>query len=81
MRYSRKAQPRQPGASNHISVNNPQSLVCLTVGGFLIEMRDKMNELTKRIVSAYCAADDDRTRVLFRHFGMAVFTGDAPDEH
>ena len=65
MRCSKKAQPRQPGASNHISVNNPQSLACLTVGGFLIEMRDKMNELTKRIVSC----------VLLLIIGLGCFFG------
>ena len=52
-------------SSNHISVNNPQSLVCLTVGGFLIEMRDKMNELTKRIVSC----------VLLMMIGLGCFFG------
>ena len=39
-----------------------------------------MNELTKRIVSCVLLLII-RARVLFRHFGMAVFTGDAPDEH
>ena len=38
-----------------------------------------MNELTKRIVS--CVLLMMIGLGFFRHFGMAVFTGDAPDEH
>ncbi len=39
-----------------------------------------MNELTKRIVSCVLLLIIG-LGCFFRHFGMAVFTGDAPDEH